>query len=331
MARPLSTRARAGATGREQRLESTRAPHWHNRALSRALSAPVSTRTHAWLPLAGLFAVAVSLGAGHVSARLAFANGVNVLTAATVRSVCAGLLLLVLVRLRREAVLPLPPAFKSTLLLGVLIAAQTVCIQVSVALIPVTLAILVFYTYPFLTGVVSGLLGYERFTLRLAIALLVAFGGLALVLGVQPEPVNPLGVAAALGASVTFSLAMMLTPRLAPGLSPPLRTFFMLATTAAIFVAVSLVVPGFRLPANGAGWAGLAGLTLFYVAGIIGLFLLLPLLGAVQTAVVLNLEPVAVALMAWLALGEALTPLQIAGAVIVVATVMFVQTAARRR
>jgi drug/metabolite transporter (DMT)-like permease len=90
-------------------------------------------------------------------------------------------------------------------------------------------------------------------------------------------------------------------------------------------------VPGFRLPANGGGWAGLAGLTLFYVAGIIGLFLLLPLLGAVQTAVVLNLEPVAVALMAWLALGEALTPLQIAGAVIVVATVMFVQTAARRR
>jgi drug/metabolite transporter (DMT)-like permease len=51
----------------------------------------------------------------------------------------------------------------------------------------------------------------------------------------------------------------------------------------------------------------------------------------VQTAVVLNLEPVAVAIMAWLALGEALTPLQIAGAVIVVATVMFVQTAARRR
>jgi hypothetical protein len=37
----------------------------------------MSARTNTWLLLLALFAVAVSLGAGHVSARLAFANGVN--------------------------------------------------------------------------------------------------------------------------------------------------------------------------------------------------------------------------------------------------------------
>jgi drug/metabolite transporter (DMT)-like permease len=291
----------------------------------------MSTRTNTWLLLFALFGVAVSLGAGHVSARLAFANGVNVITAATVRSVGAGLLVLALLRLRREAVLPLPPAFRSTIVLGVLIAAQTVCIQLAVALMPVTLAILVFYTYPFLTGVAASLLGDERFTPRLALALLAAFGGLALVLGIEPQPVNTWGFLAALGAAVTFSAAMVLTPRLAPGLSTPLRTFFMLVTTAAIFIAASMALQSFRLPANEAAWTGLAGLTLGYALGITGLFLLLPRLGAVQTSIVLNLEPVVIAAIAWLALGEALTSLQIAGAVIVVATVMLFQTSGRKR
>ncbi|HTO47921.1 MAG TPA: EamA family transporter [Burkholderiales bacterium] len=287
-------------------------------------------RTNTWLPLFALFGVAVSLGAGHVAARLAFANGVNVITAATVRSVCAGLLLLVLLRLRREAVLPLPPAFGSTIVLGVLIAAQTVCIQVAVALMPVTLAILVFYTYPFLTGVAASLLGDERFTPRLAGALLAAFAGLALVLGVEPQPVSVWGFLAALGAAAAFSAAIVLTPRLAPGLSTPLRTFFMLAATAAIFVAASAATRAFHLPATGAGWTGLAGLTLGYSLGITGLFLLLPRLGAVQTSIVLNLEPVAVATIAWAALGEALTLLQVAGAVVVVATVILFRTTARQ-
>jgi drug/metabolite transporter (DMT)-like permease len=291
----------------------------------------VSTRTHTWLLLLALFAVAVSLAAGHVAARLAFANGVNVITAATVRSVGAGLLLLLLLRLRREAVLPLPPAFKSTIVLGVLIAAQTVCIQVAVALMPVTLAILVFYTYPFLTGVASSLLGDERFTLRLAIALVAAFVGLALVLGVEPQPVSVWGVMAALGAAVTFTGAVVLAPRFAPNLSTPLRTFYMLATTAAIFIAASTASGAFDWPSGEPGAIGLAGLTLGYALGIIGLFLLLPRLGAVQTAIVLNLEPVAVAGIAWLALGEALTPLQIAGAVIVVATIISFQAVGRRR
>jgi len=288
----------------------------------------VSSRT--WLPVLGLFAVAVTLGAGHVCARLAFTNGVTVLTAATLRSLCAALLLWVLLRLRRTAVLPLPPEFRATLVLGLLIAAQTVLIQVAVALMPATLAILFFYTYPFFTGLGAALLGDERFSGRLAAALVAAFAGLALVLGVGAEPVSLAGLAAAIGAALSFAAAVVLTPRLAPGLAAPLRTFYMLAATAALFVAVLSATLDVQLPQNEPGWIGLAGLALFYAAGIIALFLLLPLLGPVQSSVVLNLEPVAVAIIAWIALGEALTGVQIAGAVIVVAAVIFFQVTARR-
>jgi drug/metabolite transporter (DMT)-like permease len=299
-----------------------------DRALCRTNRVAPPPRT--LLPVLGLFGVAAILGAGHVCARFAFANGVNVLTAATVRSLLAAVLLLALLRARRTAVLPLPREFKGTLVLGLFIAAQTVSIQVAVALLPVTIALLVFYTYPFLTGLAAILLGDERFSWRLAATLVAAFVGLALVLGVSAQPVNPLGVAAAAGASLMFTGAVVLTQRLAPGLGAPLRTFFMLATAAAVFVAAAAVTADVSLPATGAGAFGLAGLATCYAAGIIGLFLLLPLLGAVQTAIVLNLEPVVVAAIAWAALGEALTATQIFGAVAVVAAVMLFQVSGKR-
>jgi drug/metabolite transporter (DMT)-like permease len=289
----------------------------------------VSSRT--WLPILGLVAVAVTLGSGHVCARLAFTNGVNVLTAATLRSLAAAALLVVLLWLRRTPVLPLPREFRATLVLGLLIAAQTVLIQLAVALMPATLAILFFYTYPFFAGLGAALLGDERFSGRLAVALVAAFAGLALVLGVGDEPVRLAGLAAAVGAAASFAAAVVLTPRLAPGLAAPLRTFYMLAATAALFVAVLGATLELRLPGNPPGWVGLAGLALFYAAGITGLFLLLPLLGPVHSSVVLNLEPVAVAIIAWAVLGEALAGAQIVGALIVVAAVIFFQVTAPRR
>ncbi|MFO1362964.1 MAG: DMT family transporter [Burkholderiales bacterium] len=289
---------------------------------------PASSR--ALLPLLGLFGVAASLGAGHVCARVAFTHGVSVLTAATARSLLAAALLLALLRLQRTPVLPLPREFPRTLLLGVLIAGQTAMIQVAVALLPVTIALLVFYTYPFFTGLASILLGSERFSWRLAATLLAAFVGLALVLGVSLQPVHPLGIAAALGASVAFTAAVVLSQRLAPGLGAPLRTFFMLATAATIFVAVAAATAAVGLPPAGAGALGLAGLAVFYAAGIIGFFLLLPMLGPVQATVVLNLEPVIVATLAWAALGEALTPPQVLGAVTVVGAVMLFQLTGKR-
>ena len=59
--------------------------------------------------------------------------------------------------------------------------------------------------------------------------------------------------------------------------------------------------------------------------------MLLPKLGATQTAVALNLEPVMVAVIGFFVVGELLSPAQIAGALIVVSAVMAYQLNARRR
>lgn len=291
----------------------------------------VRVRRSPWYAVLGLVAVAFSLGGGHVCARLAFTHGVTVITAATVRSLCASLLLLGFLVLRRMPPWPPPREFRGTLVLGACVVVQTLLIQLAVTRLPVTLAILIFYTYPFLTAVVTSLLGEHRLSAALIAALLAAFAGLALVLGVGDAKVDLLGAVAAFGAAVGFTAALVLTPRVAPTLAPPVRTCYMMGTSAIVFVIAAAVTQRFAWPTDTAALTGLAGLSLLYAMGITGLFLLLPSLGPVQTAVVLNLEPVAVAVIAWFALGERLTPLQGAGALLVVVAVIGYQLRARRR
>jgi drug/metabolite transporter (DMT)-like permease len=283
------------------------------------------------LPLLALVGVAFSLGTGHVCARLALTHGVTILTAATSRSVCAAALLFALLRLRGIPLLPLKGTADVTVLFGLLIAAQTLALQLAVKRMPVALAILLFYTYPLFTGIASSMLGGERLSPRLVTALFAAFGGLALVLGVAVHGIDPLGVAAALVASACFTAVLVLTPKLAPTLPAPVRTLLMLTTAALLFLVASLVLRQFHWPPDNAGAAGLIGLAVFYAVGIIVLFLVLPLLGPTQTAVVLNLEPVAVALVAWGMVGEVLTATQSLGAAIVVAAVITFQVTARRK
>lgn len=284
-----------------------------------------------WLPALGVAAIAVVLATGHVCARFAFAHGVTIVTAATTRSIAASLLLLALLRARKIPVLPLPREARAAAILGVLIATQTVLVQLSVKLMPVTLAILTMYTFPFLTSIGMSLTGRERLTPRLVASLACAFAGLALVLGVGAATPSALGIAAALGAALAFSTALVLTPTLAPDLPAPLRAFFMVATAAAIFVTASLVTGDFRLPEDRAAWLGLAGLSVFYAIGFSGLFLLLPLLGPIPIAVTLNLEPLAVATISWIALGEALTTAQMLGGLLVLAAVIYYQARGSRR
>jgi drug/metabolite transporter (DMT)-like permease len=52
------------------------------------------------------------------------------------------------------------------------------------------------------------------------------------------------------------------------------------------------------------------------------MFSLLPRLGVVGNSAIMNIEPVFALVLAWLLLGQEIAPIQVAGALIVVSTVM---------
>ena len=181
-------------------------------------------RSAAWLPLLGVIACSLCLGSAHVFARLSYSYGVNVMTAAAARLTCASVLVFAYLCLRRAKFPVLGGAYRATFVLGLLACAQTVSLQIAVQNLPVAIAILFFYTFPFFTGVASAWLGDEPLSVKLTVALVAAFAGLALVVGFEFEQISLIGVAAALAGSLCFTLILVLTPKLAPELSPPMRT-----------------------------------------------------------------------------------------------------------
>ena len=94
------------------------------------------------------------------------------------------------------------------------------------------------------------------------------------------------------------------------------------AVTALLVWAGGAAAHAIRFPGDATGWAGLAGLTVFYCIAMISLFFVLPRLPSTHTAA-LNIEPIALLFLAWLVLGHTLTPLQIAGAFLTVGAIVW--------
>ena len=129
------------------------------------------------------------------------------------------------------------------------------------------------------------------------------------------------GVAFALAAAATFGLALVLTQHEAADIDGRVRT----ATTMTMAGLVALVTVGlqggFHLPAAPAGWGGLAALTFLYGTAFTIMFTVLPRLGVVGNSAIMNVEPVFALVLAWLILGQAIAPVQIAGLLVVGAVV----------
>jgi len=281
---------------------------------------------------ATLLLIALMMGANHVAARLAFGHGVNVVTAVSVRSAVTALVVALIlwrqgvswrVNARHKRFLPL---------IGALIAVQSVCLYSSVARLPVALALLVFNTYPITTALWARLLyGHqpERFVVMTMPVMLVGLGLALDVLGAtsglgaaaQWAQIG-LGVAFAFGASATFGLAMVLTQYEAGDLDGRLRTFTTMGQVAVWASLAAAFTGGWQLPVDGLGWLGLSLLTFLYGTAFTIMFTVLPKLGVVGSSPIMNVEPVCALVLAWVFLGQAIAPMQLVGAGIVVATVM---------
>jgi drug/metabolite transporter (DMT)-like permease len=88
---------------------------------------------------------------------------------------------------------------------------------------------------------------------------------------------------------------------------------------------------GIALPVTALGRAGAAGLCLCYVLAFVTWFLAARRISPVRVAALFNIEPLVSILCAWLLLGERLGPLQLAGAALVLGSVVAVTLAGTSR
>lgn len=103
----------------------------------------------------------------------------------------------------------------------------------------------------------------------------------------------------------------------------------LMSVVGVVSLLVSVGRGGLQLPTDPTGWLGLVLLTILYGTAITGLFTLLPGLGAVNNAAILNFEPVAALLLGWIVLEQHIAPIQLAGGGIVIAAIIVLTTGRR--
>ena len=282
---------------------------------------------------ATLLLIALLMGANHVAARIAFDHGVDVVSAVAVRSLATALVVGMALLAARVPLAATARQRRFLAAIGVIVAVQSVCLYSAVARLPVALALLAFNTYPLWTALWARVLYAHRPERRVVVAMPLMLFGLALALDalgaasgvgatLQWQRIGA-GVAFALAAAATFGIALVLTQHETATIDGRLRTTSTMAIVALLALAAVAAQGGLRLPNAAAGWWGLAMLTALYGTGITILFIVLPRLGVVGNSAIMNVEPVFALLLAWALLGQSIAPSQVLGALIVVATVLW--------
>lgn len=287
-----------------------------------------------WIAATLIILISITFSSNHVAARLAFDHGVSVLTAVTFRSGCTAIVVLGLVIAAGVSLKLSTLTLARAAVVGVFITIQSYCLYASVARLPVALALLTFNTFPIVIALLAWALGGERPRRRTLIAMPIIFCGLALALDALqwigdrrlPGDEALAGIAFALGASVSFGAAMVLTQHWLVEIDGRLRSVLTMTVVGVITFIAGATGEGFHLPTDSTGWVGLALLTLLYGTAITALFVLLPRIGAVNNSPIMNIEPIAAMVIAWLALGQSAGPAQIVGALMVVGAIIFLSS-----
>ena len=216
----------------------------------------------------------------------------------------------------------LPLAFL-VFVIGFCIAGMSLGYLSSVKYIPVSLSVLLFFTFPFwvlilnyfIDGVVVSRLNFLSFVL--------AFFGLAICLGPSWEVLDWRGIALVLGGSLC-SAGMIIGASKATKLVSMTDLVFLSNTVGVIFVGLLLyLTDSFSLSHTIDGWSGIAVICILFIIGQLSLFAATKSIGSTQTSLILNIEPLVSIGAAILLLGENLVFSQSLGiAVILLALIL---------
>ena len=270
----------------------------------------------------GVLLVAIS-AAGFASiglfARVAAASGASLLTVLALRFVLAGILLALVLRHRRLA-WPRGRDLAGLVLLGALgYTAQSFCFFSALNHLTVGLAVLLLYLHPALVLLAGAALGRQRLTPRKAALAAASFAGILLTVRGDLAG-TPVGLAFGIGAALIYTNYILVGEHLTPRTGViPAATVIVLS--AAVMFCLGTLVEGVRWPGTTGGWLAVAGIAVLGTAlATVTFFAGVQRLGAGDAATLSTLEPVVALVLAFVFLGEQLGAVQLAGALLVIAS-----------
>lgn len=268
-------------------------------------------------------------GAMAMFGKFAYEHGATVGTVLAARFAIAAVLFWLIVLAGRGARAQVRSLTRRDLALGLLLGAVGFALQASgyfgaLARMDASLLTLFLYTFPAMVAIAAVLLGRERFDGRRAAALVLALGGLGLVVaGTGLGRLDPLGVALSLGAAVVYCVYILSSEPIAGRVRPDVLAA-LVCSGAAVSLAAGAAALGDLRPGalDLAGWGWIGCIAVVSTVAAIGLFLAgLRRVGPTSASILSTAEPVVTVVLAVVVFGEQLGPFQVLGGALVVSAV----------
>lgn len=258
--------------------------------------------------------------------------GLSLVTAMAWRYLIAAVLLAAIAQLRQLRSIPRFKIVRLVLIGGFGQAVITYSSLYALEYIPVGPLAFLFYTYPAWVALLGAVRRTERLTLVRVTALTMALIGVTIMIGAPTaEKLHPIGVALALGSALMYTIYLPALQHVQSGIPAMLSAFLLVVGATITFSLAALITGDLHVPAGAALWSNLFLLSL--VSTVIAFSALikgLAVLGPVRTAIIATVEPFFTAILGTLVLHDRLTTATLVGGVLIAAAVMLIQWSSTR-
>jgi len=289
----------------------------YHRAMFLTSSASSSSRSVGVLVA---LAAAPAFGLSAILAKVALADGASPLGVLVTRFLIATAILAVLVIALRRPWPSRPMVIRLLVIGAVGQGAMAFCFFSALEHASAGLASLLLYLHPALIALAEVALRWERMR-RVKLAA-IALATIGCVLTIGGGSGTAVGIAWSIGAAVSLTAYMLALKRFAGAADSYVSTTLLIAGTAILFLIAAVVYPP-PLPQSATGWVAVAALALVAtVAGTLLLLAALRRLPASDVSTLMTIEPVFTMIVGWFLLSETVGALQLAGAVLIVGSVI---------
>lgn len=272
-------------------------------------------------------ASSVSFALNLTAARLTYDDGADPFTVSLARTAFFALALLVaLAAMGRRLGIPKGQG-RARFAIGAMMVVQLLTILAAIEFIPLGVAILIYYTYPFMIAGIVAARERRRPPMRRVAAMLVALAGLAIVLGVDTASLDWRGIACAFASAVSFALIIVWSGRSMAGQDSTVLAYHVMGVAALVLAAIAAAGQPLSWPRGTTGWIMLSVSALCFLSATVFLFGGIARIGPVRASLIDYGSPIWAIVFGILLLGERMAPLQWTGAAVVIGAIFLDQMA----
>jgi drug/metabolite transporter (DMT)-like permease len=297
-----------------------------------------STRTATSKRFLGIAVVLTSsllLSLAPNAAKIAYQEGANTLAVITFRTIVGMLVLAIYLATRNKWTKNSWALLPRSSISGAAQALTTLGFLGAVAFIDVSLAALIFYFHPFVIAVAGHFRGDVKLTPILMLLIGIAIVGIALVLGISFDRLDPLGIALSVLGMASVTVLVFTVSGHSKQIGPIAANFNMTAWASIYFMLIALlgpkvgIVDNMIVPVSIKGWVAVIGAGVTTTFGFVLFFAGAAIIGTTRAAVLGMIEPLLAIALAILLVQEWLTGIQWVGVALVVGSLFFFETAGK--